>query len=178
MLNQAALTSSMVAFLGTMTPALGWETANMAVESLSLGKWSGADAYERAGFGWSLHVPAPAAGTSASNPTSPEEDNNSLHDIVGSVAPPLAPPDDPALAVGIGSFSFCEFGAGEPSGPVSLSAGFGSEARLRRQWGARIESFHYDLGFAQFMALPQPAAPLAPALDDAPSLSQLEAGED
>ena len=154
MLNHAALTSSIVALLGTIAPAQAWESTKMFVEPLSLSDLSGANAYGHGGAGWRLMVLTPARSTRTRLPSSAEEGRSSLRDVVGSVPTPHRLPDEPALFTGIGSFSFCEFGEDANSEPFLIGVGFGSEARLRQHWAARIETFHYDLGSVDFMALP------------------------
>ena len=84
-------------------------------------------------------------------------------------------PDEPALFTGIGSFSFCEFGADANAEPFLIGTGFGSEARLRQHWATRIETFHYDLGSVDFMALPHA---LALATSPPMGVARLEANQE
>lgn len=175
MLTHAALTSSIVALLGTIAPAQAWESTKMFVEPLSLSDLSGANAYGHGGSGWRLMVLTPARSARTRSLSSAEEGRNSLRDIVGSVPAPHRLPDEPALFTGIGSFSFCEFGEDAYAEPFQIGVGFGSEARLREHWAARIETFHYDLGSADFMALPHA---LALAMPPPPDLALAKANED
>jgi hypothetical protein len=104
--------------------------------------------------------------------SSPGEGGVGLRDIVGSLSTSPTPADEAKPLAHIGSFSFCEFAADETAGPFQISTGFGSEARLRRQWTARIEAFHYDLESPDFLTLAVALLSLDSVSAGAPATSQ------
>jgi len=126
----------------------------MSVSVLVLSDWSGIDAYARAGFGWSNTFERRTGGATEAGKSSVEEISNGLRDIVGSVSTPDRVSLDPAIASGIGNFSFCDLTVDSNGSPFAPAGGFGGEARLREQWTAELEAFRYDLGHTDLLAWP------------------------
>ena len=152
MLNHMALNTSMVAFLGTIAPAQAGDGSALPVVRLVLDERSGADAYDGTGLG--SRRPLPQLSPPGGIPAAPaaKEESNDLRDIVGSLPAGATPAETLASLGTISGFSFCDCaGAAQP---LQSADGFGSEARLRQQWTARLTSFRYDLGHPGFLAPP------------------------
>lgn len=154
MLYGAAWTSTIVALLGSILSVQAWERGTATVQVMTIGDWAGRTAFTQAGYAFAYAGP----------PSRTPEAEPGIRDLVGSV-----PGSEPEAALaGIGDFSFCDVRGIDMHDPFPATGGFGSEARLRQHWTAKVERFRYDLGHVDFGVLPlvtrEETAPSPPVL--------------